>query len=108
MNKDLAEHYGIVVIPARIGKPQDKAKVEAAVLLVSYNLGTGRGYNVLEAIAAFNKAWGKVIPHKIVGRRVTSPVAEGYYPPFFTEKERLTPLQSKSSRRPGCWFASQL
>jgi transposase len=30
---DLAQHYGITVIPARPGKPRDKAKVESAVLL---------------------------------------------------------------------------
>jgi UDP-glucose 4-epimerase len=37
--------------------------------LVTYNLGTGLGYSVLETIAAFSKACGKPIPHKIVGRR---------------------------------------
>lgn len=31
--QDLAEHYGAVVIPARAGKPKDKAKVEVGVLL---------------------------------------------------------------------------
>lgn len=31
---DLAEHYGVAVIPARIRRPKDKAKVEAGVLLV--------------------------------------------------------------------------
>ena len=31
---DLAEHYGVAVIPARVAKPRDKAKVEAGVLLV--------------------------------------------------------------------------
>ena len=30
---DLAEHYGTVVIPARVAKPKDKAKVESAVLV---------------------------------------------------------------------------
>jgi UDP-glucose 4-epimerase len=37
--------------------------------LVTYNLGTGRGYSVLEAIAAFSRASGKPIPYRIVGRR---------------------------------------
>lgn len=31
---DMAAHYGTVVIPARAGKPKDKAKVENAVLVV--------------------------------------------------------------------------
>ena len=30
----LADHYGVAVIPARVRKPRDKAKVEAGVLLV--------------------------------------------------------------------------
>jgi transposase len=32
--QDLAEHYGFVVLPARVRKPRDKAKVEVAVLIV--------------------------------------------------------------------------
>jgi len=32
--RDLADHYGTVILPARVGKPRDKAKVEAAVLIV--------------------------------------------------------------------------
>jgi transposase len=31
--QDLAQHYGTVVIPARAGKPRDKAKAESAVLV---------------------------------------------------------------------------
>ena len=33
--QDLADHYGFVVLPARIRRPRDKAKVEAAVGIVS-------------------------------------------------------------------------
>lgn len=33
--QDMAEHYGTAVIPARVAKPKDKAKVEAGVLLVT-------------------------------------------------------------------------
>jgi transposase len=32
--QDLAQYYGTVVIPARVAKPKDKAKVESAVLIV--------------------------------------------------------------------------
>lgn len=32
--RDLAEHYGVAVIPARVRRPKDKAKAEAGVLLV--------------------------------------------------------------------------
>jgi len=30
--EEMAEHYGCAIIPARVGKPKDKAKVEASVL----------------------------------------------------------------------------
>src|SRR5258705_5176189 len=33
--QDLADHYGFVVLPARVRRPRDKAKVEAAVGIVS-------------------------------------------------------------------------
>jgi transposase len=31
---ELAEHYGVAVVPARVRKPRDKTKVEGGVLLV--------------------------------------------------------------------------
>jgi UDP-glucose 4-epimerase len=37
--------------------------------VVTYNLGTGRGYSVLEMIAAFEKASGKKIATRMAGRR---------------------------------------
>ena len=37
--------------------------------VVIYNLGTGRGYSVLEVVQAFSQACGKPIPYRIVGRR---------------------------------------
>lgn len=37
--------------------------------VVVYNLGTGRGYSVLEVVRAFEKASGRTIPYRIVGRR---------------------------------------
>ena len=43
----------------------------------TYNLGTGRGYSVLEMIHAFEKASGAKINYKIVGRR-PGDIAECY------------------------------
>ena len=40
---------------------------QAGVLTV--NLGTGRGYSVLEMIRAFEEASGRPVPYRIVGRR---------------------------------------
>ena len=54
--------------------------------LVTYNLGTGRGYSVLEAIAAFGRAAGTPIPHEIVGRR-PGDVAVSYADPSLARRE---------------------
>ena len=35
----------------------------------TYNLGTGKGYSVLEVLAAFEKASGREIPRRITPRR---------------------------------------
>jgi len=38
--------------------------------LVTYNLGTGRGYSVFEVLHAFEHACGKRLPYKVVPRRL--------------------------------------
>lgn len=37
--------------------------------LLTLNLGTGRGYSVLEVVRAFEAASGKTVPFRVVGRR---------------------------------------
>jgi len=37
--------------------------------VTSLNLGTGRGYSVLEVARAFEKASGRAVPHRVVARR---------------------------------------
>ena len=37
--------------------------------VVTYNLGTGRGYSVLEMAEAFARISGRRVPHQVVGRR---------------------------------------
>jgi UDP-glucose 4-epimerase len=44
-------------------------KLAAGPGLVTYNLGTGKGYSVLEMVNAFARAAGRKIPYRIVGRR---------------------------------------
>lgn len=48
-------------------KALDKLKSNCG--LVTYNLGTGKGYSVLELIKAFSEASGKEIPFEITERR---------------------------------------
>ena len=44
-------------------------KLEDLPGLVTYNLGTGNGYSVLDMVKAFSKACGKDVKYKIVDRR---------------------------------------
>jgi UDP-glucose 4-epimerase len=54
--------------------------------IVTYNLGTGQGYSVMEAIAAFSKACGKQVPYRIVARR-PGDIAACYANPGLARKE---------------------
>ncbi|MCK5457253.1 MAG: UDP-glucose 4-epimerase GalE, partial [Melioribacteraceae bacterium] len=53
---------------------------------VTYNLGTGNGYSVLEMAKAFEKASGRSVPYKIAGRRAGD-IAECFANPELAEKE---------------------
>lgn len=44
-------------------------KIEKEAGVVTYNLGTGTGYSVLDMIAAFSKACGRELPYQIEARR---------------------------------------
>ena len=44
-------------------------KLQSNPGVVTYNLGTGQGYSVLEMVKAFEQASGRAIPYQIVGRR---------------------------------------
>ena len=44
-------------------------KLDTGKGLLTYNLGTGSGYTVLEVIAAYEKACGRRVPYKIMPRR---------------------------------------
>ena len=59
----------IHVIDLAIGHLCAIEKLKSNPGLVIYNLGTGKGYSVLEMVEAFEKATGKEIKYKIVDRR---------------------------------------
>lgn len=59
----------IHVIDLAIGHLCAIEKLKSNPGLVIYNLGTGKGYSVLEMVKAFEKATGKEIKYKIVDRR---------------------------------------
>jgi transposase len=54
--RDLAEHYGTVILPARVRKPRDKAKVEVAVLLVERWILAALRHQTFVGLAAVNRA----------------------------------------------------
>ncbi len=62
------------------------AKLETNPGVVTYNLGTGNGYSVLDMVKAFEKASGKIVSYKIAPRR-PGDVAECYADPALALKE---------------------
>lgn len=59
----------IHVVDLAIGHIKALEKLTSNPGVVTYNLGTGQGYSVLEVVSAFEQASGKSIPYKIVDRR---------------------------------------
>ena len=53
--------------------------------VMTINLGTGRGYSVLEMVKAFEKASGKKVPYKIVKRRAGD-IATCYADPSYAKE----------------------
>ncbi len=77
----------IHVVDLAIGhiKALEKLASEGRGLFI-YNLGTGKGYSVLEIIDAFEKANGLKVNYKIVGRRAGD-IAECYSDPTKAKEE---------------------
>jgi UDP-glucose 4-epimerase len=50
--------------------------------VLTVNLGTGRGYSVLEMVRAFSAASGKPVPYRVMGRR-PGDVAQCYADPSY-------------------------
>ena len=59
----------IHVVDLAIGHIKALNKIENETGVLIYNLGTGKGYSVLDVVKAFEKASGVKVPYKIVERR---------------------------------------
>lgn len=59
----------IHVVDLAVGHLKALDRIMTGVGVAAYNLGTGKGYSVLEMIAAFQKASCCEVPYKIVDRR---------------------------------------
>ena len=60
-------------------------KLDAMTEVLAVNLGTGRGYSVLEMVDAFRKASGRDIPYRMVPRR-PGDIAACYADPALAER----------------------
>ena len=59
--RELAEHYGTCVIPARVRKPRDKAKVEAAVLVAQRWILAALRHRTFYTLAELNAAIAELL-----------------------------------------------
>lgn len=76
----------IHVVDLALGHVRALDKLAAGPGLYIYNLGTGRGYSVLEVVRAFAAASGREIPYEIIGRR-PGDVAACYADPAKARRE---------------------
>ena len=76
----------IHVVDLAVGHIKALKKLTTNPGIVTYNLGTGRGYSVLEVITAYNRTVGKDVPYKLVDRR-PGDIAESYADPTKAQQE---------------------
>ena len=76
----------IHVTDLALGHVRTLARLAQAPGLLTYNLGTGRGYSVLEMVQAFAAASGRPVPYQI-GPRRPGDVAQCYADPTRAERE---------------------
>ena len=76
----------IHVVDLAIGHLKALDKLQSNPGVVTYNLGTGQGYSVLDVVNAFEKASGQNVPYKITDRR-PGDIASCYADPTKAEKE---------------------
>lgn len=61
--QDLATHYGVAIVPARAGKPRDKAKVESGVLVVERWILARLRHQTFLSLADLNTAIRPLLEH---------------------------------------------
>lgn len=76
----------IHVVDLALGHLKALEKLKTSPGMVTFNLGTGLGYSVLDMVEAFSKASGKDVPYKLADRR-PGDIAECYADPAKAGKE---------------------
>ncbi len=85
---ELAAHYGLLVDPARVGKPKDKPRIEAVQLYIKRSFFAGREFVSLPGMVAEARRWSA----EVAGRR-TPRALEGRTPLEVFEAEEAGALQ---------------
>jgi len=75
----------IHVIDLAKGHVKALEKISTIHDVLTVNLGTGKGYSVLDMVKAFEKASGKKVPYKIVSRR-PGDIAKCYADPSYAKE----------------------
>ena len=76
----------IHVVDLAVGHLKALERVLNTTGIDAYNLGTGKGYSVLDMVAAFERASGKQIPYQVVDRR-PGDIATSYADPTKADRE---------------------
>jgi transposase len=87
---ELASHYGMLVDPARAGKPKDKPRVERPIPYVRDSFFAGRDFPSLPAMQQAAEVWCR----NVAGRRACRPLGGAQPLAVFqaTEQPALLPL----------------
>jgi len=76
----------IHVVDLALGHLKALEKLDEKPGVVTYNLGTGQGYSVLDLVKAFARASGREIPYRIAPRRAGD-IAQCYADPSLAKEE---------------------
>ena len=90
--RELAEHYGAIVDPARVSRPKDKPRVERAMPYVRDSWWSGRTFASVEAMVEGAVVWCRDTAPRRCHRVLGLPVGD-----LFRERERpaLIPLPER-------------
>jgi transposase len=90
---ELAEHYGVLVDPARRGEPRDKARIERPMPYIRDSFWRGRQFTSLEQMQAAAADWCR----DVAGRRSCRPLSGAAPAAVFAavEAQALQPLPAK-------------
>jgi transposase len=91
---ELAEHYGVLVDPARAGKPRDKARIERPMPYIRDSFWRGRQFVSVAEMQAAAITWCV----EVAGRRACRPLSGAAPGSVFAavEAEALQPLPGKA------------